>query len=98
MKAPKSGKATAAMVLGICGCATLVFCSWLITGFPSLVLGILAIIFGVQAKKEIDATPGLEGRGQAQAGFIMGLVTVGLSILFVLLILVIVGGASISSS
>lgn len=92
---PKSGKATAAMVLGICSLATLVFCAWIITGFPSLILGILAIVFGVQGKNEIDANPGLEGRGQAQAGFVMGLITVGLSILFVVVVLLAVGGAAI---
>jgi hypothetical protein len=94
---PKSGKATAAMVLGICSLATLVFCAWLITGFPSLVLGILAIVFGHQAKGEIEKNPGLAGRGQAQAGFVMGLITVGLSVLFLVVVLIALGGISASS-
>lgn len=73
------GKATASLVLGIIG---LVFCP--------IVCSVLAIIFGAQAKAEIDSNPALGGRGQAQAGFICGIV--GLSIGAILLI-VILGAA-----
>lgn len=61
---PTSGKATAAMILGIGG---LVLCPF--------VLSIPAWILGSQAKNEIDASQGqLGGRGQAQAGFILGII------------------------
>jgi hypothetical protein len=71
-----SGKATAALILGIFGVAVC-----------PLVLSVPAIIVGQSAKKEIDASQGrLGGRGQAQAGFILGIVgtvLAGLAALFV---------------
>ena len=40
----------------------------------------MAIILGIVAKNEIDASQGaLTGRGLAQAGFILGIITVVLS-------------------
>jgi hypothetical protein len=76
--ANKSGKATASMVLGIVGLVSLL-CAWIFFQVPALVLGILAIVFGHQAKGEIAASPGMEGEGQAKAGFIMGIITTALS-------------------
>ena len=75
---PKSGKATAAMVLGICGLVSL-FCAWIFIQVPALVLGILAIVFGHLGKQEVRENPGMEGEGQAQAGFIMGIITTALA-------------------
>ncbi len=62
---PRSmGKATASMVLGIVG---IIFCP--------IVLSVLAIVFGLQSRNEIDRNPGAyTNRGQAQAGFILGIV------------------------
>lgn len=57
-----SSKATPALILGIVG---LICCG---------ICAILAIIFGKQAKDEIAANPGMQGEGQAQAGFILGIV------------------------
>jgi len=62
-----SGKATASMVLGICSIAVC-----------PIIPGVLAIIFGIMAKREIDENPGMEGRGQAQAGVILGIVGLAL--------------------
>ncbi len=79
-QAPQStpGKATAALVLGI---VSIVLCP--------LICGILAVVFGGQAKREIDASGGrLGGRGMAQAGVICGWVGIAEGILFGLLILV----------
>ena len=76
------GTATASLVLGIVG---LVFCP--------LICSVLAIIFGNQAKQEIEGNPGLGGRGLAQAGVVLGWVGVGLSILGILLWIVIVAAA-----
>lgn len=60
-------KATTALVLGIVG---------LLCFAP---LGILAIVFGIQAKNDIDANPGLyKNRGMAQAGFVLGIVGLAL--------------------
>ena len=78
---PTSGKATTALVLGICGFLVCpVICS------------VLAIIFGALAKKEIDESPGMQGRGQAQAGFILGIVSlvIGLIIIIAYAVLIIV--------
>ena len=62
------GKATASLVLGILG---------MIIPFLSIVLSILAIVFGTGAKREIDASSGsLGGRGLATAGVILGWVGV----------------------
>jgi hypothetical protein len=71
---PSSGNATAALVLGICGFTVCpLFCS------------IAAVIFAMRAYSEIDASGGqIRGRGQAQAGLILGWIGIGLSALFVL--------------
>jgi len=64
---PNSGKAIAALVLGILG---IVSCQ---------VLGIAAIVLGQQANQEIAASRGqLGGEGFAKAGIIMGWVAVAL--------------------
>ncbi len=66
----RSGKATAAMVLGIIG----VLAAFLIP-IVGLILGVIAIVFGRQAKTE-TAGGRKSGRGQAQAGFVLGIVAV----------------------
>jgi hypothetical protein len=74
-----SGKATAALVLGICG---LVVCP--------LVCSIIGLVLGYQAKSEIDASGGrIGGRGSATAGIVLGWIGVGFSVLFIILIVVI---------
>jgi len=52
------------------------------------VLAILAIILGVSAKNEIRADPNLRNRGQAQAGLIMGWISVALNVLIVIVIVI----------
>ena len=71
-----SGKATAALVLGLVG---LFLCP--------LICSILAIVFGKQAMDEIDQNPGMTGRGSAKAGFILGIVGTSLSALGIIIIL-----------
>jgi hypothetical protein len=79
-----SGKAMAALILGICG---LVVCP--------LVCSILAIVFAVQARAEIRASGGrLGGAQNAQVGLILGWVGVALVVVGVLLVLVVVFAAS----
>ena len=53
-----SGKAVAALVLGIAG--------WLVAPF---ILSVLGIIFGAMARKEIANDPAVGGRGMANWGF-----------------------------
>jgi asparagine N-glycosylation enzyme membrane subunit Stt3 len=74
-----SGKAIASLVLGIGGFVI----------FP-LVLSILAIVFGRQAKREIRERPGLGGAGLATAGIVLGWVGVALIVVAVLLFLLLV--------
>jgi len=75
--APTCGKATTAMVLGICG-LVFSFCCGLI----GLVCGILAIVFGNQAKQLIAQNP-MWGAdlGKAKSAVIMGWIAIGLSVL-----------------
>ena len=84
-----SSNAVTALVLGILG---LVMCGPF-TAIP-------AIIVGRKATREIDASGGrLDGRGMAQAGYVLGIVgTVlgGLALLLVLF-LVVLGGVMTSS-
>ena len=76
--ATSSGKATAALVLGILG---LVFCP--------LICSVLALVFGYQARNEIDASGGrLSGRGSASAGIVLGWVGVVITALFLILIVI----------
>ena len=73
-----SGKATAALVLGILG---LVFCP--------LICSVLALVFGYQGRREIDASGGqMSGRGSATAGIVLGWVGVVICVLFLILIVI----------
>ncbi|MFJ4204446.1 DUF4190 domain-containing protein [Streptomyces sviceus] len=65
---PQNGMGVAAMVLGILSCA--LFCMY---GILSLVLGVLAIVFGIKGRKRAERGEATN-RGQAQAGFIMGII------------------------
>ena len=68
-----SGKSTAALVLAILG-ALVAF----VIPIVGLILGILGIVFGRQAKA--DTGRGMSGRGVAQAGFVLGIVAVVIAI------------------
>ncbi|WP_330264139.1 DUF4190 domain-containing protein [Streptomyces griseorubiginosus] len=65
---PQNGMGVAAMVLGIISCV--MFCLY---GVLSLVLGIIAIVLGVKGRKKA-ARGEATNHGQAQAGFIMGII------------------------
>lgn len=72
---PKHPKATLVLVLGILG---LVVCQ---------VLGPFAWVMGNRAVAEIDANPGVwDGRGEAQAGRILGIISTVILILSVLVL------------
>jgi Domain of unknown function (DUF4190) len=74
-----SGKSTAALVLGILG--LVLFCPF--------ICSILALIFGYQARREIDASGGrLGGRGNAVVGIVLGWIGVALLAAFVVLIVI----------
>ena len=84
---PKHPQATTAMILGILG---LVLCG---------VIGPFAWVIGSKAVKEIDANPSAySGRSEANAGKIMGIIgtaLLGLSVVFIGLIVV---GLAVGSS
>ena len=87
---PTSGAATASLVLGICG---LVVCPF--------VCSVLALVFGYQAREQIDESGGqLGGRSSAVAGIVLGWVGVGLCVLAVavfVLVIVLASTATIES-
>ena len=74
-----NGFAVASMVIGI---VQFMFCL--------LVIGpILALVFGYKGRREIDGSGGRQtGRGMATAGIVLGWVGAGLTILFVVLIII----------
>ncbi|MFH8518088.1 DUF4190 domain-containing protein [Streptomyces gelaticus] len=63
---PANGMGTAAMVLGI-----LAVCMFCVYGIPSLILGALALIFGILGRKRVQRGEA-NNSGQALAGIIMG--------------------------
>ena len=70
-------KAVWSLVTGILG----IVCCGLLAGIPALVLG-------RSAKREIAASHGAQsGAGMAQAGFVLGVISVVLSVLYLLLVL-----------
>lgn len=79
---PQNGMGVAAMVLGILSCA--LFCMY---GILSLVLGVLAIVFGIKGRKRAERGEATN-HGQAQAGFIMGIIgsILGLAVIVLLAI------------
>ena len=87
---PTSGAATASLVLGICG---LVVCPF--------VCSVLALVFGYQAREQIDESGGqIGGRSSAVAGIVLGWVGVGLCVLaaaFIVLVIVVGSSATVES-
>jgi hypothetical protein len=81
--APKTNqKAIWALVTGILS----VICCGVIAGIPALILG-------QSAKKEIAASGGAQsGGGMAQAGFVLGIISIALTVLY--LILLVTGNAA----
>ncbi|MCB0707538.1 MAG: DUF4190 domain-containing protein [Saprospiraceae bacterium] len=69
------GFAIAALVCGIVGF------------FTFGMLSVLAIVFGAISKSRIKKDPSLDGYGMAQAGFILGIVAIALSVLLIILFL-----------
>ena len=76
----QNGMGVAAMVLGILSCA--LFCMY---GILSLVLGVLAIVFGIKGRKRAERGEATN-HGQAQAGFIMGIIGTILGVAVIVLL------------
>ncbi|CAL9408149.1 DUF4190 domain-containing protein [Streptomyces sp. enrichment culture] len=83
---PQNGAGTAAMVLGILACC--MFCAY---GVVSVVLGALAIVFGIKGRRK--AAEGLaDNHGQAQAGLITGIIglVLGLAVMTLLIVSIVI--------
>ncbi|QPP06300.1 DUF4190 domain-containing protein [Streptomyces bathyalis] len=83
---PSNGKSVAAMVVGIIGLVAVSTC-W--GSFLGIILGPVALGLGLSAKRAVDRGE-LGGRGQAVAGFVMGIVGTVLSVICVGFLLVVV--------
>jgi hypothetical protein len=89
--APTDGMAVASLVLGIVGVTMI--CAYGL----GLVPAIIAIVLGRMSKQKIDASGGqIGGRGLAQAGFILGIVTTVMTV-FVIVCAAIFFGALFST-
>ncbi len=80
---PQNGMGVAAMVLGILACC--LFCMY---GVLSLVLGVLAVVFGVKGRRRA-ARGEADNHGQAQAGFIMGIIGIVLGLAVIAFLVVV---------
>ena len=70
-----------ALVSMICGIASFVV--------GTIILGPLAIIFGMYAIKEIDGNPGLfEGRPMAKAGIICGIIAIAIQVIAFVIVMI----------
>jgi hypothetical protein len=78
-----SGKAIASLILGITGFVIL-----------PIVGSILAIIFGVSAKREIESRTGLGGNGMATAGIVLGGIGIAIAALVAFMIILALGSMS----
>jgi hypothetical protein len=77
---PQNGMGIAAMVLGILSC-----CLFCLYGVVSVVLGILAVVFGIKGRKRVEQ--GLaDNHGQAQAGLITGIIGIILGVAVLVLL------------
>ncbi|EYT83598.1 membrane protein, partial [Streptomyces sp. Tu 6176] len=80
--APQNGLGVAALVLGILSC-----CLFCLYGVVSLVLGILAVVFGVKGRRRADRGEA-NNRGQAQAGFVTGVIGIVLGVAVIVLLII----------
>ncbi len=54
-----------------------------------LICSVLALVFGYQSRREIDASGGqMSGRGNAVAGIVLGWIGVAICVLFAILIVI----------
>ena len=53
--------------------------------FVGWVLGIIAIVFGVLARKRADADPAVGRRGMATAGIVLGIIAIVATIVWIIL-------------
>ncbi len=93
------GTATTSMVLGIVALVSLLLTPFCCITLPGLLVGPFAVWTGWSARREIDRNPAAyTNRGQAVAGFVMGIIASVLAVLVVIGIVVFIGAADWSSN
>jgi hypothetical protein len=93
------GRATTSMVLGIVALVGILATPFCCITLPAMFCGPFAIWTGSSAKRQIDQNPsGYNNRGQAAAGFIMGIVASVLAVLIIVVIVVFIGATDWSDS
>lgn len=82
---PGNGEATAALVLGIIAIVLVVPLGIFAITLPlALICAVIAIVLGRSGRRKVDRGQTSQKRGQAQAGFIMGVVGTVLAVLAIL--------------
>ena len=82
-----------AMIFGIVGLVALP------TTCIGSLLGIVAIVLGGKARREIDASPGYwSGRSQATAGWVMGIISIVLAAIWIVYLVVVIVIAASSTT
>ena len=96
MARPEAQGATISMVLGIIALVlTPVGCCCGLIEIVPIVLGVVAVIMGIQARNRVNASGGtLGGGGKAQAGLITGIIAVILGVVFGVIYLALFGLSS----
>jgi uncharacterized Tic20 family protein len=77
-------QAATALILGLLSTVGTLFCG------VTILLSPIAIWMGAKVRREIDAQPGTGGRGQATAGFVLGIVGMVLLVLAIALVVLVV--------
>lgn len=82
-----------AIAAGVCGIVAVVLCWIPFVDYVSIVLGVLAIIFGILGVRRADAYG--SGRGMAITGIVCGAVGLTIAFLFLLLIYAVVSTVTV---
>jgi hypothetical protein len=97
--AQSHGRATTSMVLGIVALVGILATPFCCITLPAMFCGPFAIWTGASAKRQIDQFPGAyNNRGQAVAGFILGIVATVLAVLIIIAIVLFIGVTDWSDS
>ena len=79
---PGNGEATAALVLGIVAIVLVVPLGIFAITLPvALICGVIAVVLGRSGRRKVDRGQTSRKRGQAQAGFVMGVIGTALAVL-----------------
>lgn len=97
--AQSHGRATTSMVLGIVAIVGILATPFCCITLPAMFAGPFAIWTGASAKRQIDQNPAAyNNRGQAVAGFIMGIIATVLAVLVIVVVAVFIGVTDWSDS